>query len=322
VCFFCVYANTERARISTSVSPRVSRPRSRRRRRRVHWRKCSDRTLASRQPWCGTIWDSRARHSHARAPRACVGLECIASRSRECQVRRGDRARVLRATSRVSRSRAAAPSSPTADKPTTASRLTSPPDAGVRNAYAAHEDGATGYYAESGASYANPHDGGVRQCVHDAIRSWPELFRGLVTGDPDDNDGERVLDLSCGAGEVTDALVKAGVPVERVDACDPYTSEAYYRRVGKTCHAWSFQDIARGDLVGRRWKTVICSFAMHLCEKDFLPPLVMMLACSCDALIVLTPHKRPELDKSWGFTLTEEKRDATWRIRTRRYDKT
>lgn len=201
-------------------------------------------------------------------------------------------------------------------------RLTSPPDAGVRNAYAAHEDGATGYYAESGASYFNPHDGGVRQCVHDAIRLWPELFRGLVTGDPADNDGERVLDLSCGAGEVTDALVKAGVPVERVDACDPYTSTAYHRRIGKTCHAWSFQDIARGDLVGRRWKTVICSFAMHLCEKDFLPPLVMMLACSCDALIVLTPHKRPELDPSWGFTLTEERRDATWRIRTRRYDKT
>ena len=158
--------------------------------------------------------------------------------------------------------------------------------------------------------------------MHDAIRLWPELFRGLVTGDPADNDGERVLDLSCGAGEVTDALVKAGVPVERVDACDPYTSTAYYRRVGKTCHDWSFEDIARGDLVGRRWKTVICSFAMHLCEKDFLPPLVMMLACSCDALIVLTPHKRPELDPSWGFTLTEERRDATWRIRTRRYDKT
>jgi 2-polyprenyl-3-methyl-5-hydroxy-6-metoxy-1,4-benzoquinol methylase len=84
--------------------------------------------------------------------------------------------------------------------------------------------------------------------VHDAIRLWPELFRGLVTGDPDDNDGERVLDLSCGAGEVTDALVKAGVPVERVDACDPYTSTAYHRRVGKTCHDWSFEDIARGDL--------------------------------------------------------------------------
>ena len=124
--------------------------------------------------------------------------------------------------------------------------------AGVRNAYAAHEDGATGYYAESGASYANPHDGGVRQCVHDAIRLWPELFRGLVTGDPADNDGERVLDLSCGAGEVTDALVKAGVPVERVDACDPYTSTAYHRRVGKTCHDWSFEDIARGAVACRR----------------------------------------------------------------------
>lgn len=234
---------------------------------------------------------------------------------------RGPRARSPRDVSGLPLARGSRPLPPT--NPPPPPRLTSPPpDAGVRNAYAAHEDGATGYYAESGASYVNPHDGGVRQCVHDAIRAWPELFRGLCAGDPDDRDGERALDLSCGSGEVTDALVRAGVPLERVDACDPYTAEAFQRRVGKTCHDWSFEDIARGDVVGRRWKTVICSFAMHLCEKDFLPPLVMMLACSCDALIVLTPHKRPELDPSWGFTLTEERRDATWRIRTRRYDKT
>ena len=169
----------------------------------------------------------------------------------------------------------------------------------------------------------NPHDGGVRQAVHDAIRAWPDLFRGVVTGDPDDAAGERVLDLSCGSGEVTDALLRAGVPSERVDACDPYTGEAFEKRhPGKKCHDWSFEDIARGDVADRKWRVAVCSFAMHLCERDFLPTLVMMLACSCDALIVLTPHKRPELDPSWGFTLTEEKRDAVWRIRERRYDKT
>ena len=45
--------------------------------------------------------------------------------------------------------------------------------------------------------------------MHDAIRAWPDLFRGLITGDPADPEGERVLDLSCGSGEVTDALIRA-----------------------------------------------------------------------------------------------------------------
>ena len=45
----------------------------------------------------------------------------------------------------------------------------------------------------------------------------------------------------------------------------------------------------------------------------------MMLAVSTDALIVLTPHKRPELDPAWGWFLQHESRDTYWRIRTRRY---
>jgi|FLMP01.1.fsa_nt_emb hypothetical protein len=47
----------------------------------------------------------------------------------------------------------------------------------------------------------------------------------------------------------------------------------------------------------------------------------MMLAVSCDHLLILTPHKRPELDPNWGFILAEEKKNDRWRIRTRRYDR-
>jgi len=95
--------------------------------------------------------------------------------------------------------------------------------------------------------------------VHDAIRAWPDLFRGVVTGDPDDAAGERVLDLSCGSGEVTDALLRAGVPSERVDACDPYTGEAFEKRhPGKKCFDWSFEDIARGDVADRKWRVAVC----------------------------------------------------------------
>lgn len=67
----------------------------------------------------------------------------------------------------------------------------------------------------------------------------------------------------------------------------------------------------------RRWRVVVCSFAMHLCKKDFLPTLCVMLACSADNLIVLTPHKRPELDPGWGWHMWSETRDPYWRIRLR-----
>ena len=108
----------------------------------------------------------------------------------------------------------------------------------MRNAYASHEAGATGYYADEGARYVNPHDGGVREMLARATRDWPELWGMEAPGNIDDKSngdefGDRILDLSCGSGEVTSALVAAGVPLSRIDACDPYTHEAYLARVGK-----------------------------------------------------------------------------------------
>ena len=212
---------------------------------------------------------------------------------------------------------------------------------GVRNAYAAHEAGATGYYADEGARYTNPHERGVREMLLKATRDWPELWGPTVpvadtstsmvgddTGEEvkngeDDVDefGDRILDLSCGSGEVTAALVAAGVPPQRIDACDPYTHEAFSNRLGMQCELWSFEDVANGEIADRRWRTIVCSFAMHLCSKDYLPTLCMMLACSAKHLVILTPHKRPEIDVAWGgFTLhRREVRDKYWRIRLRWY---
>ena len=101
----------------------------------------------------------------------------------------------------------------------------------MRNAYAAHADGATGFYVDEGSTYTNPHDGGVREALVRAVRAWPDLFA------PADQPGtaDRILDLSCGSGEVTAALVAAGVKLDRIDACDPYTGAANDRRIGKKC---------------------------------------------------------------------------------------
>lgn len=111
-------------------------------------------------------------------------------------------------------------------------RPTPPRLAGVRNAYAAHADGATGFYVDEGSTYTNPHDGGVREALVRAVRAWPDLF---APADQPGTADDRVLDLSCGSGEVTAALVAAGVHLDRIDACDPYTGAAYERRIGKKC---------------------------------------------------------------------------------------
>ena len=72
-----------------------------------------------------------------------------------------------------------------------------------------------------------------------AVREWPEIWapppppppRETAESAVKESEGEgeeeqdegRILDLSCGSGEVTAALVAAGVSIDRIDACDPYT---------------------------------------------------------------------------------------------------
>lgn len=90
--------------------------------------------------------------------------------------------------------------------------------------------------------YTNPHDRGVHEMLVRAVREWPEMWappppprpagekktknQGAGSGvddEEEDEDEGRILDLSCGSGEVTAALVAAGVSIDRIDACDPYT---------------------------------------------------------------------------------------------------
>ena len=89
------------------------------------------------------------------------------------------------------------------------------------------------------------------------------------------------------------------LPVHRVDACDPYTSEAFARRVGAAVpfYPWSFEDIACGGVLeGRRWRVVVCSFAMHLCPPSYLRLLCAALAAATDGervpvVITLVPTR-------------------------------
>ena len=177
-------------------------------------------------------------------------------------------------------------------------------DAGsVRSRYERH--GADAYYREHAADYVNPHE---REVVHSlglARSRW-----GL--------DLSRVLDLACGSGEATLALRALGAGA--VEGCDPFLFELYERRTGKPAERFSFEDVAGGALAGRAYSLVVCSFALHLAEPSRLPGVCYQLSLVSPVLIILTPHKRPEVRPEWGWVFEDE---FVWaRVRTRLYRST
>lgn len=180
-----------------------------------------------------------------------------------------------------------------------------PPPA-IRTSYA--EEGVDAYYETRGSSYQNPHAAGVQRLVIESL-NW-----GVDT--------TKVLDLACGAGEVSLALLSQGLPLSQIDACDPYTALAYEAAVGARPEPWRFVDLCQGVAGDRRWSLIIASFALHLCPPSLLPVLIPSLAQHCTGhLLVLTPHKRPILLPEWGFLLVREDYDTTTRVRARLYSR-
>jgi hypothetical protein len=133
-------------------------------------------------------------------------------------------------------------------------------------------------------------------------------------------------------------------PKLRVLATDPYTSDAYLERTGQQCHPLSFKDISEGNLasifetsdaievskvdksgdtapaeeseeatnaVDTLGEMVICSFALHLIETPSeLWALLMELSWKFRWLVILAPHKKPEMKDGWGWALWDPK---SWR---------
>lgn len=173
----------------------------------------------------------------------------------------------------------------------------------IRQAYQA--SGIVGFYRDRGEDYRNPHEPAIRQSLIAVAQDW-------------NLDLTNVLDLAAGSGEVTLALRDLGAG--RIDGIDPYTFEAYRRRTGQAAGYESFEQIADGALAGRNYSLIVCSFAMHLVERSRLPGLCYALSRIGDALLILTPHKRPEIRSDWGWELTRER--VIQRVRSRLYKST
>lgn len=149
------------------------------------------------------------------------------------------------------------------------------------------------YYITHRDTYKNPMSDIVAELV-----KYGELNWGY---------GKRVLDLCCGSGEVTLSLcgVKESSGLRETGGLreldgleilgfDPYTCALYEKNTNKKCLKGSFDDIISGRLGVYRFDTIICSFALHLCEESKLDSLLWQLSLICANLVIITPHKRPD----------------------------
>lgn len=164
------------------------------------------------------------------------------------------------------------------------------------------EFGVEGYYSRFGSEYHNPHEPIIREVLRTACEKW-QL------------DLTHVLDLACGSGEVTLALRELGG--RRIDGIDPYTGAAYLARTGQEAENFDFEQIAGGALAGRSYSLIVCSFSLHLIEVSWLPSLLVRLGQISNCLLVVTPHKRPEIKGDWGWASEDEL--ISERVRARLY---
>ncbi|KAF9463016.1 hypothetical protein BDZ94DRAFT_1164780 [Collybia nuda] len=130
--------------------------------------------------------------------------------------------------------------------------------------------------------------------------------------------------------DTTPPALGSDFPQLHVTAADPFTSAAYYNRTALPCSPLSFKDISEGALpplassespVGESSlygsndergvlsrsnppiEMVICSFALHLVESPSeLFSLLWELSLKARWLVVLAPHKRPEIKEGWGWS--------------------
>ena len=162
--------------------------------------------------------------------------------------------------------------------------------------------GVAAFYRDRGHAYCNPHEPQIQRSLEMAVREWPL-------------DLTRVLDLAAGSGEVTLALRSLGAA--SIDAIDPFTFEAYQQRAGLPAGRETFGQIADGALSGRHYTLIVCSFALHLIAPSRLPRVAYQLSCIAKSLLILTPHKRPNLRPEWGWEVTHEM--VAQRVRSRLY---
>ena len=160
----------------------------------------------------------------------------------------------------------------------------------IRTEYA--EKGVEAYYRTQANAYENPHFPYIQQLL--------EQNKGRI-------DYAKILDLACGGGEV--ALILRGLGFENTVGCDPFTKRLFVKNTDLPCFNYSFEDIVKGRLVAKvegQFSSIISSFGMHLCDEKMLYSLTNQLFMLTKNVVIITPHKRPQLEYFTEFDLNFE----------------
>ena len=157
----------------------------------------------------------------------------------------------------------------------------------IRLLYDQH--GADAYYQTHAEAYENPHEREIQALL---ARNFHRL----------DCSGT-VLDFAAGGGEVARALQALGAP--SVLGADPYTFALFEQKTGLPCLRLSFREVLLHGLP-QSFSVIISSFALHLCPHKDLFLLTWNLLQAAPTLVIITPHKRPELELLPGIQLLWE----------------
>ena len=150
---------------------------------------------------------------------------------------------------------------------------------GIRDEYT--KMGVENFYKANKNSYINPHLENIHLCL-DFIADKIQITN--------------FLDLACGNGEVTSYLETKNIT--NGVGCDPYLSESYERNTGKECLKDSFENISNNGL-NNFYQTIICSYALHLCDKSYFNNLLFNLALNCEYFILISPSKYPVITEDY-----------------------
>lgn len=174
--------------------------------------------------------------------------------------------------------------------------------------------GAQKYYEAMGCNYQNPHEKQIQVGLPQALTLWQnQKFLGQI---------HKLIDLACGSGEIT-LIAKKFWPQIHTIGIDPYTHQAYKDRIGNDCVNLSFEDVAKMNFTeDLRCDLIICSYALHLLDSSYLWQLLTVLSMLTSKLVIITPHKNPQIQPHCGWTLIDEQRFDQCHQRYRLYTHT
>lgn len=144
------------------------------------------------------------------------------------------------------------------------------------------------YYSTKRSEYKNPHLDRINKCLD-------YVYNKIDIG--------YFLDLACGDGIVSEYLSNKGL--NEFKGSDPYFKEIYENKFNRKCYDYRFEDIAKNG-INDKFNTVICSYALHLCNKSYMNNLLYNISNMCEYFVVISPSKYPIINEHY-FKLIDSK---------------